>query len=364
MSRAGNRVYAAMHAGFFVLMAAAASRLVIRHGANAETALILCVVVAVIYSVGIVFWDPLGERGRLVWLAVVLGAWLGLVFIAPSFAWCSIPLFFMGLRLLPPTVAVAIAALLTGAVIWAQVRLSDRFDPSLVFGPVAVMAVATVVFLELQRTRDELADAQRSAGVLEERERLAREIHDTLAQGLTSMGMLLQAAEREWDSDPATARDHVRQAADAAEGNLEEARRFVRGLAPADLAGGSLAEALRRMIEREAPGTVLRLDGDERPLAPEGEAVLLRVAQGALANAREHAGAGTIVVTLTWLDGAVTLDVADDGAGFDPSSPGPSAAGRGYGLRAMRDRLAAVDGTLVIESAPGEGTVVAARIGR
>ncbi|MFI6521127.1 sensor histidine kinase [Spirillospora sp. NPDC050679] len=373
MTRAEQRIYQAMHAGFFLLLAASASRLVVRHGMEGQTWVRLadCAALAVLYALGMVLWDRLGRRGRLMWLVLVVLLWLLLVVAAPSFAWCAIPLFFISLRLLTRRAALVSVVVLTGAVIFAQVRLADRLEPSLVLGPVAVAGMTSVIFLELQRliddlvrTRGELAASQHEAGVLEERQRLSREIHDTLAQGLTSMGMLLQAADREWDADPGQARRHVRRAADAAVGNLAEARRFVRALAPSDLAAGSLPAALRGLLDRDAvtgPPTRLRVDGAEYDLDTGAQAALVRVVQGALANVREHAGASAVMVTLTYLDDQVRLDVADDGAGFDRVRPGP---GRGYGLPAMRERLAAVGGTLEVESVPGEGTVVAATVPR
>ncbi|RFU38418.1 sensor histidine kinase, partial [Actinomadura logoneensis] len=139
-------------------------------------------------------------------------------------------------------------------------------------------------------------------------------------------------------------------------------RRFVRALAPSDLAAGSLPHALRSLADRE--GAALRIEGEEYPLTPEEGAALHRVAQGALANAREHAAAGRVVITLSYLDDQVALDVADDGRGFDPAAPRPGGPDRGYGLPAMRDRITGVGGTLVVESEPGEGTVVAARLPR
>ncbi|MQY02897.1 sensor histidine kinase [Actinomadura macrotermitis] len=362
MTAAEQRIYQAMHAGFFLLLAASASRFVVRHGIGRESAvpLVLSGVLAVGYAAGIVAWDVLG-RWRPAWLAAVTACWAALVLMAPSFGWCAIPLFFIALRLLGTRAAIALVTVLTATYVVAQLRLADRIDPSLVLAPVAVAGMTTVIFLELRRLMDGLAAAQHEAGVLAERERLAREIHDTLAQGLTSMGMLLQAADREWGSDPAAARGHVRRAAGTAAENLEEARRFVRALAPPGLAAGSLPAALRAVAE--GAGADLRVDGAEYPTGARAEEALLRVAQGALANAREHAGAARVVLTLSYLDDAVTLDIADDGAGFDPAAPRPG-AGRGYGLRAMRDRLAEAGGRLVVESAPGEGTVVAATIPR
>ncbi|MFI6899662.1 sensor histidine kinase [Nonomuraea sp. NPDC050394] len=336
----------AMHAGFFLLLAASASRLVVRHAMDLTTiaALADAGLLALVYAGGVLLWGRLGRRGRLVWLAVVLGCWLVLVELAPSFAWCAIPLLYLCLRLLSLRMTLVAAAVLTVAVIVAQISLSDRFDPSLVLAPIAVAAMTIVIFWEL-----------RKAGIMQERERLSREIHDTLAQGLTSQRMLLQAAERVWESDPAQARSYVRTAIEAAGENLDEARRFVRDLGPAPLAVRSLPEALTAL------GAEFRLEGTEFPLADGTQAVLLRVAQGAVANAREHARASRVIVTLAYLDDEVTLDVYDDGVGFDQAMA-VTRPGRGYGLRAMRDRVAEVGGTLTVESAPGEGTAVAARI--
>ncbi|NRQ33165.1 sensor histidine kinase [Nonomuraea sp. NN258] len=334
----------AMHAGFFLLLAASVARLLIRHPLDARTvaALADAAALALVWAAGALLWERLGRTGRLWWLGVVVAGWLVLVWLAPSFAWCAVPLLFMCLRLLTVRTTVLVAAVLTVAVIAAQIALADRVDPSLVLAPIAVAAMTMVIFWELRR-----------AGIMEERERLSREIHDTLAQGLTSQRMLLQAADRVWESDPDRARHYVRTAMAATGANLEEARRFVRDLGPADLDRRPLAEALRGMSPE------FRQEGEAYPLEEKTQAVLLRVAQGALANAREHAGASRIIVTLAYLDGEVTLDVYDDGVGFDQAVSDP---GRGYGLRAMRDRLAEVGGTLVVESAPGEGTAIAARI--
>ncbi|QKG26999.1 sensor histidine kinase [Actinomadura verrucosospora] len=376
MTGTEHRIHLAMHAGFFLLLAASASRLVVRHGLGGTTTvwLVMCGVTAVAYAAGVAGWEAFGRRGRLAWLAVVVLFWLVLVIAAPSFAWCAIPLFFLALRLLTPRAAVVTVVVLTGAVIFAEIYLADRLDPSLVLAPVAVAAMAAVIFLELQRlidelvrTRGELAATQRSAGVLEERERLSREIHDTLAQGLTSMGILLQAADRQWDTAPDDARRHLRDAAEVAAANLDEARHFVRALAPPGLSAGSLPRALADLVGAESraagPRVRFRVEGEEHPLDVDVQTALLRVAQGAVANARDHAHASTVMVTLTYLGDAVSLDVADDGSGFDPSRTA-SAPGRGYGIPAMRDRIAGVGGVLTVESAPGAGTVVAAAVPR
>ncbi|GAA2214407.1 sensor histidine kinase [Nonomuraea monospora] len=387
----------AMHAGFYLLLAASAWRLVSRHGMVAQTvtALVICAALALAYLTGMVLWGRLG-RGRLVWLGCVAAVWLGLVVLAPSFSWCAVPLLFLCLRLLNARAFAVAAAALTLIVIAAQTKIAQEIDPSLILAPIGIAAMTAVTFWELQResaarqlliddliaARETLAETRHRTGVLEERERLAREIHDTLAQGLTSMGILLQAADRTWAADPALARAHVRRAAAAAAENLDEARRFVRDLRPPGLENGTLPEALARLGtsaggrasgEGEAgagdrasggggaggPGVRVRVEGEQYPLRPDVQTALLRVAQGALANVRDHSGATSATVTLSYLNGEVTLDVFDDGAGFTEPSPAP---GRGYGLRAMRDRLQEVGGVLIVESAPGEGTAIAARV--
>ncbi|MEU0569772.1 sensor histidine kinase [Nonomuraea sp. NPDC005983] len=369
----------AMHVGFYLLIVASALRLVSRHGVNPRTvaALAVCGLLALAYAAGIAFWNHLGRRRGLVWLGAVAAVWLALVVLAPSFSWCAVPLLFLCLRLLNARGFAVATAALTLVVIAAQLKIAQEVDPSLILAPIGVATMTTVIFWELRResvarqlliddlisTRGTLAESRHQTGVLEERERLAREIHDTLAQGLTSMGILLQAADRMWASDPELAHAHVRRAAAAAAENLDEARRFVRDLQPPALVDASLPEALARLCASADDDAGLdvrfRREGEPYPLEPDVQAALLRVAQGALANVRDHSGAGTAVVTLSYLDGEVTLDVFDHGVGFTEPTPAP---GRGYGLRAMRDRLAEVDGLLVVESVPGEGTAVAATV--
>ncbi|WP_086830797.1 sensor histidine kinase [Streptomyces sp. NRRL B-24572] len=384
-----------MHVAFFVLLCSSLTRYLIVHPDAPGTpwVIALAVVLALLYVLGPVLGprqaDGRGGRadGRRttpttahgLWLAAVIGAWLTLVALAPSFGWCAVPLFYTGLRSLRTRSAIILVALLTVFVVGAQVKLRLRFgfDPNLMFAPPAVAAVATAVFIysqrqadrlrtvivDLVRTRRELAATERREGALAERQRLSMEIHDTLAQGLSSQQMLLQAADRLWDTDPAAARRHVRTAGSVVERNLAEARRFVHDLAPADLAGGGgLDDALRTLAERESSDALrVRFHQDGTPAAalPDRvQAALLRIAQGALANIREHADAGTATLTLSHLDDQVVLDVADDGRGFDPvERPGGV---RGHGLPAMRARVRQLGGTLTVESAPGEGTVLTA----
>ncbi|PAU44212.1 hypothetical protein CK936_36125 [Streptomyces albireticuli] len=122
-----------------------------------------------------------------------------------------------------------------------------------------------------------------------------------------------------------------------------------------------LPEALRRVTARTAPTAAFRLDGEPRALPVETEVALLRLTQEALANVTRHARAEHAAVTLSYLDGEVTLDIYDDGVGFTPGR-GPADGRRTFGLHGMRERIAELGGTLTVESAPGEGTAVAATV--
>ncbi|MER7814989.1 sensor histidine kinase [Streptomyces sp. NPDC096153] len=364
-----------MHAAFFLLLGASLVRYLLRHPWEDRSPWVigLSAALAGLYVLGPVLGSRATPR-RLAWLGTVVAVWMVLVVLAPSFAWCAVPLFYTGLRTLPPRAALVLVGLLTAFVVAAQLKLAHGgFDPNLLIAPPAVAAIATAVYVhaerlsarqralidDLLRTRRELAATERREGTLAERQRLSMEIHDTLAQQLSSQQMLLQAADRVWDGDPAAARRHVRTAESIAERSLAEARRFVHDLAPVDLAeGGGLEQALRTLAERESAD--FRVDGAAVPLPDRVQSALLRIAQGALANVREHAGAGSAALTLTYLGDQVVLDVADDGRGFEPTGAPPG--DRGHGLPAMRARARQLGGTLTVESAPGEGTVLSAAI--
>ena len=378
------RLAAVMHVGFFALMAASSARLVLRHDLDAHTAasLELAALVAVLYAVGMLLWGRARRPVLIGWLAAVVVCWIALVTTAPSFAFAAIPLLFLALRLLPVPAAVAVAAVLAVGTSAAWAALTDIRDPTVYLVPaaIALMVVVTVAELrresgrhraaiaDLLRTRGALAASNRRTGVLEERERIAREIHDTVAQGLSSTGMLLRAADRCWDSEPERARELVRQAAVSVRDNLDEARAFVQGRGPVRLDAETLPDALEALCADTAAqsglDTRFHLDADPAEAAALLEpvsAALLRIAQGALANVREHAGASRAVVTLTLMGDRAVLDVIDDGAGFDPATAAPG-AGRGFGLAAARARAEELGGGLTVESAPGEGTGVSAAI--
>jgi len=321
------------------------------------------------------------SRGAVAWLAADAVLWCVLLVASPAALWLAFPLVLLQMHLLGPARGIPVAVGTTAVAVVAGLARRAPGDPAVgyVLGPVVGSAVAVGVVLgleavvresqarqraldELTAAREHLAAAERDRVVAAERERLAREVHDTLAQGLTAVELLLRSASQAIGTDDARARGLVEDARATARDNLAEARRFVRALAPADLATASLPDALRRVAERaEGPDlrVVARVEGAARPLAVTSEATLLRLAQSALANVRHHAHAGRADVTLTYLEDGVLLDVVDDGVGFDPGAP---ATGGGFGLTAMRSRVGELGGSLTLETAPGDGTAVAVRL--
>ena len=222
---------------------------------------------------------------------------------------------------------------------------------------------------ELETTQGELAESERRAGALAERQRLAREIHDTLAQGFASIVTLYEAARAEVASRPEAASAYLDMVGRTARASLEEARRVVWALRPEALERSTLADALGELAERfrseSGIDTRSTVNGEPHRLEPEAEATLLRVAQEALTNVRKHAEATKVALTLTYLDDSVRLDLRDDGAGFDAERTGGDRNGwktGGFGLTGMRERLEQHGGTLTIESRPGKGTTIVAAL--
>jgi signal transduction histidine kinase len=214
---------------------------------------------------------------------------------------------------------------------------------------------------ELERARDDLAAAEHARGVLAERERLAHEIHDTLAQGFTSILALAQAIEVSLDRSPDRVREQLALLERTARENLAEARALVAALGPVDLHEAPLAEAVRRVATRfgEEVGVRAEVDvvGEPRALPSNSEVVLLRATQEALANVRRHAGADRVSVRLSYDEPTgAALEVRDDGRGFDPLDVD------GYGLRGMRARVEQVGGDLDVDTGLGRGTTIRVRI--
>lgn len=320
------------------------------------------------------------------WLVMLLGLWLGLSALTPDAAFLAFPLFFLELHVLPARWAVPLVAVTFIVSVWGSTSHLG-FEVGSVLGPFISAGVAVIIglgyramavesrerqslILDLLATREELAAASREAGTLAERERIAREIHDTVAQGLSSIQMLLHAAERDV-ADEAT-RDKLRLARETAADNLQETRRFIRELTPPALDERTLPAALRRLAdatnEQSAQsGSRTRvsfsMSGEPVPLPMSIEATLLRIAQGSLSNVVKHADAARAELTLSYLGDEVALDVVDDGIGFDPASLDAQAAeGVSFGLRAIRARAENLGGTADVESTPGGGTALSVRI--
>jgi signal transduction histidine kinase len=210
----------------------------------------------------------------------------------------------------------------------------------------------------------QLLSQAREAGVLDERARMAREIHDTIAHGLTGIVTQLEAADhaRERPTDQAR---HIDNALRLARESLTEARRSVAASQPEVLERATLPEALAEIAAQWSsihglPAEVTTT-GAPQPLHPEIETALLRTAQEALANVARHARATRAGVTLSYMGDVVTLDVRDDGVGFEADDQAPGETG-GFGLTAMRQRVSRVAGTLAVESEPGGGTAISARV--
>ena len=219
---------------------------------------------------------------------------------------------------------------------------------------------------ENTRLHAQLVDQAREAGVTEERQRLAGEIHDTLAQGLTGIISQLEAAEHVRDHRGEWSR-HLAQARSLARSSLTEARRSVRALRPEQLEDASLPGALGELARTwsERSGVAARLDTTGVPVQARAdvEGAVFRAAQESLSNVAKHARAHRVQLTISYTDDTLLLDVADDGTGFEPAAAARAADGSGgYGLTGMRQRLARIGGTLTIESAIGAGTTINAAV--
>ena len=205
----------------------------------------------------------------------------------------------------------------------------------------------------------------REAGVTDERQRMAREIHDTIAQGLTGVVTQLEAAGQV-KHDPVELQRHLNNAIRLARESLTEARRSVNAIVPVPLENHGLPEAITDVAARwsslsNVPAEVV-VTGTAHNLHRQVEITLLRVAQEALANVQKHARASRVGVTLSYMEDVVTVDVRDNGTGFQASSRNGNEPDTGFGLTAMRQRVEGLSGTLEIESAPGAGTAVSATL--
>ncbi|MEV1004111.1 sensor histidine kinase [Nonomuraea sp. NPDC050202] len=317
----------------------------------------------------------------IVYFAVLLAAVAALVRIDTVFTVTGVGTFLQCFALLPGLWAYAGVAVTVGVIVAA--RPADGRTPvellaSFVVG-VLISCMAGLLFQtvseqneRLRQTTAELAalaeenaglQAQllmqaREAGVLGERQRMAREIHDTIAQGLTAILTQLEAL-----GDVPGAGERLATVRALARESLTEARRSVHALRPVPLEdapgfAAALGEVAERWSRISGVPAAVSVTGDARPLHAEVETTLLRVAQEALANVAKHASAGRVVLTLSYMDDVVALDVRDDGAGF-VHEPGRSS---GFGLIGMRQRVIRLAGSFEIETSPGQGTGISATV--
>ncbi len=353
--------------------------------ANARsTATVLVIVLALWHA--LLLWlgqDRVWRNARLglPLLILAVAVWYPLLFVHPVFYFMLAGLFPAIYIYLKTSLAIALSLVVAVLAVLAQTGGSLSLSNPIVW----IYAVSTgmAIFLgvwisaiigqsirrrelieQLESTRAQLAAAERREGALQERERLAREIHDRLSQGFTSIVMHLEAAEQALPDDTETLRRHLNRARDTARDSLREAREVVHDLRPDLLAQQSLPQAVERVANRWSQETDIevtaRTTGDVIPLPPGVDVTLLRATQEALANARKHASATAVSVTLSYIDDVVVLDVQDDGRGISNATPSPHSSG--FGLKAMRERVEQLGGTLLIESEPGEGTTLVIEI--
>lgn len=342
------------------------------------------------YFGGLLLASRTRDHALAAWWLLGLGlVWAGAVVVSAEFVWVAFSLWMLAGFVLPLRWAIPFSLVALAVVIAAPVVHRGTTSYANVLGPLvgaafalglargylqlirdaherrALIASLVQAHHELASLQDELARSQRESGALAERTRLSRDIHDTVAQSVSSIGMLARSA-----LDTGTG-EHARRALEQIEQlsheGLADTRRIVNALIPAELETGALAGALQRMLERlrdeRSIAVELHVDDAFPALPTATEVALLRTAQSALANVRSHAHAQRVVVTLSDTGDTVRLDVADDGTGFDVARwEGRATESGGYGLRSMRERLRELGGGLDIESDPGEGTALSAHL--
>lgn len=354
--------------GFVIL------RQVIEPLPHASWIIALAIVLFVSYIAGAFLTrSQVSPATRIFWLTLVSLEGVVLVYLTADAAFLIFPLFFLQLHLLRARWAVPAIAVSTAVTVTA-LAMHGGWSVGGVIGPVIGATVAVVIGLgyralyretrqrqqlidELLATRELLAAREREAGVMDERSRLAREIHDTVAQGLSSIQLLLHAAERSGMDGEAL--EQVQLARQTAASSLAETRNFIRELAPPALDGQSLVDAVSRLAastSRDGLEVNFHVSGSPRHLAMPLETTLLRIAQASLSNVTQHASASRAELTLTYFDDWISLDIVDDGRGFSPADTDRPGS---FGLVSLRERVENLGGTLTVESEPGSGTAIA-----
>ncbi|MBZ8176652.1 sensor histidine kinase [Corynebacterium poyangense] len=303
------------------------------------------------------------SRFATLWAAIILALWVLLVYLSPSFSWLLFPLVFILLQVFGTRLG--LLAILAS---WGWITLGPHpaTTAGAALGPGIGVVTAVGAFYiyrillheteELRRTRSQLLAAEKRAGQLAERERLSHEIHDTLAQGFSSIVLLSRAAHH--SADPS---EQLNTIHDVAQSNLAEARALVASLSQERM---SLPQLLEQLVERtrrqeKALDNAVQIrfvvEGSGVEPSPKVSDALYRVAQEALANAVRYADAQRIQVALTYWPEQVALDIRDDGKGG-------AQEGAGFGISGMRARLNEVGGVLEVVSEAETGTIISAQV--
>lgn len=307
-------------------------------------------------------------------IVVAIGGWMALMFHDDRWSVVTFALFAMCFTK-GREVGVALAAVVSGIWLVAEIAAdSPRWTLLMPFTAFAIGAIISIMIYrvgdeneaqaaliaELKQTRNELAASEAERATLAERARFAGEVHDTLAQGFTSIVLLSRATQRNEDW-----RTGLSGIETTAEENLAAARRLVAAMRPAELDRSTLPDALQRQLDTLGDGidATLTIDGAPTELDNATEVALLRAAQEALLNVRTHAAASTVHVTLSYVGSSVLLDVVDDGIGLerDSVSDRGSLTG-GQGLASLRQRAETLGGALEIEAGNNGGTAVSVRL--
>lgn len=324
------------------------------------------------------------------WLLVLAAIWLLMLVVSAEFIWVAFLLWLLAGHLFSLPIAVVFTAVTYLATVAAPLIHHGSVSTPAVIGSLigAVFALGlSRGYIELLRegcrreellqsleaahrslldVQDELALTQRHAGEIEERTRVSRDIHDTVAQEISSIRLISHAeADRTTDAHAAQV---LRQVEDLAAQGSRDVRRIIAALAPAELEDAALPAAIGRLLSRlESDTTILAdLTVDETwPALPaEAEVALLRTAQSALANVRQHAQATRVRVSLSDLGDSIRMDIVDDGVGLADPQTRTRKTDSGFGLDFIASRMRELGGELDIETAPGAGFAISATLPR
>ena len=358
-------------------------------GTALAAALVAGLAILAWHTAGTIFPSRVHAQKYLVcWVVGLALIWGAAVAVSPEFVWLAFLIWLLAGHLLPGTWAVFLSVLIYAVVVVAPLLHDGTTTYANVFGPLIggvfalgisrgylhllrdaaererLVSSLTRAQQEMAKMQEELAVAGRHAGEVAERTRLSRDIHDTVAQTLSSIRLVSHAGIQQ--TEDVEAGRALSQVEALAGDSLTDVRRIIAALAPSELERDALAAAFERILTRlnQETGIVTTLNADDSlPALPtEVEVALLRTAQSALANVRLHADASHVVLSLIDAEDTVRVDIIDDGVGFDAAAWGPpeTDGSSGYGLRFMRARLRELGGGLEVESVPGEGTAISA----